>query len=262
MIPTSNFRRVPSLAVLIASCLTGCAAWDDFSWRKMNTEVFWTPSNPMEVIKSGTDGSERRRAILALREPQASGGSQQDQDACVGVLCKLAATDGNPLCRMAAIEMLGGYRDPRAVGGLKDAYYGATSFGGEQATVLRRLALTGLGKSGDAAAAEMLVKVLREPDAEGPDVDRDAKTQERITAARALARFENIQVTAALVEAMGKSDDVGLKRVTHESLVSITGENLPADAQEWNNYLRQAGGKQPRRRATLGDGIMQAVGWK
>ncbi len=263
MIPTALVRRAWPLAAAFLASLAGCAAMDDFSWTQRNFEVFSTPSDPVAAARS-EDANIRKRALRVLHEPMASGGSKQDQDACVTLLCHAAAADPTALCRMAAIDTLRKYQDPRAIEGLKEAYYRAGSFHGEQATVLRRLALAALGeKTQSPAAAELLVSVLREPAAEGPDVDRDSRVQERIVAARALAKFQNYQATSALVETLGKADDVGLRRVSHESLVTITHEDIPPDAKQWEDYLRRSGGRQPAPRQTwAGDGLLRAVGWK
>lgn len=260
---SSHFRRLwPLAAIAAAASLAGCAAMDDFSWTQRNFEVFVTPSDPLAALKS-EDPNLRKRALRAMPEPLRNGGTQKDQDAYVAALCQAAASDTTPLCRMAAINTLRQYRDPRAIEGLKEAYYRASSFHGEQATVLRRLALTALGESRDESAVELLVKVLREPPAEGPDVDRDARVQERIVAARALGHYQSYQAVSALVEAMGRAEDVGLQRVSHESLVTITREDLPPDARQWEEYLRRTSGRPITPRATWpGEGILRAVGWK
>src|SRR5262249_43357878 len=152
---------------------------------------FRDPDDPLGVLndRNERDGNRRARAIRCLREPLAHGGGQQDQDQYVKVLNHVAANDSQLLCRMAAVDMLRHYRDPRAVDGLRDACYRAGSFTSEMATVLRSQALAGLGETGQPAAVETLVRVLREPPAEGPDVDRQQKLDERIAAARALGHF-------------------------------------------------------------------------
>ena len=63
--------------------LAGCSAMDEFSWRKMNFEVFRDPEDPMKVIQESKDGSARARALRCLREPLANGGTKEEQDAVV-----------------------------------------------------------------------------------------------------------------------------------------------------------------------------------
>ena len=97
----------------------------------------------------------------------------------------------------------------------------------------------------------------------GADQDRDQKTQERIAAARALANFNTSQATGALADAMaGKDEDIGLQRRCHESLVSITGQELPADAKAWQDMLRAPGAAEAiaNRRPTLGEKVLELTG--
>jgi hypothetical protein len=260
--PRAFVRLLAPVSVAVA--LSGCAAWDDFSWRKMNFEVFRTPDNPFEVAAKSNDGAERVRALHVLHEPSAHGGSQKDQDAYVLLLTHTAAKDPLPMCRQAAIHTLGGYRDVRAVEGLKEAYYQATTFDGGTASQLRQQALAALGRTPGDGAVDLLIRVLREPPAEGPDVDRDARMQERIAAARALAHHDGPKVRAALAEVMAKEEDVALHRGAHESLVALTGQTgFPENAKVWDEYLRSPAGRdmQPQRPG-LGESMMRLVGWK
>src|SRR5262245_371375 len=163
--------------------LGGCAFLDDFSFKRLNFEDFRDPPEPLKVIRESKDGAHRARALRVLKEPLANGGTKEDQDVVVSILVYTAANDSQALCRMAAIDTLRTFRDPRAADGLKDAYYRAGSFNPEVATVLRCQALQGLGDTGQPAAVETLVRVLREPLTEGPDQDRQQKLDERIAAA-------------------------------------------------------------------------------
>jgi hypothetical protein len=243
--------------------LSGCANMDDFSWKKMNFSVFMPVKNPLEVIKTSTDCNERARAIRELKEPNSWRGSQQEQDLYVAVLNKLAATDGDPLCRMAAVGMLRTYKDSRAVNGLMEAYYRAGNFHPEQATVIRRLSLDALGEAGDKSSIVLLLQVLNEPPTEGADQDRDAKLQERMAAARALARFDDNKARAALVAAMAPVEDIALQRVAYESLVSSTGVQLPQEKAAWEQYMRDPAGTTARTPRPLpGADIIQAVIWR
>jgi HEAT repeat protein len=249
------------LAALVTAA--GCAEMDEFSWRKMNFEVFREPENPMQVIRESKDGSVRARALRCLREPLANGGSQEDQDAVVAVLNYSASHESQPWCRIAAIDALRKFKDPRAAEGLKEAYYRAGSFTPDTATAIRCQALQGLGETGQSAAAEVLVRVLREPPVEGPDLDRDLKLRERNAAARALGNFKQYQATAALVEVLRTERDDALRDNAHQSLVQATGRDLPADAVVWANFLHSPDSlNAPPRQPHLGDKILQLTGLK
>lgn len=252
-------RWAHGMLLAALASLAGCAEMDEFSWRKLNFEVFREPENPMLVIKESKDGSARARALRCLREPLANGGTQEEQDAVVAVLCYSASHETQPWCRIAAVDALRKFKDPRAVEGLKEAYYRAGTFTPDTATTIRCLALSSLGETGQPGAAEVLVRVLREPPIEGPDQDRDLKQRERNTAARALGNFRQYQATSALVEVLRTERDDALRDNAHQSLVQATGRNLPADANTWANFLQSPeslNAPQP----TFGDKVMQLTG--
>ena len=226
------------LAACVLSGLVGCASFDDFNFKKMNFEVFRDPDNPLEVIRNSKDGNLRARALACLTEPQAHGGSQQEQEVVVNLLVYSAANESQPSCRVAAITSLRKFKDPRAVEGLKDAYYKANTFGAQQAAVIRSHALSALGDTGSPAAIDVLVRVLKEPPVEGPDEDRQQKLNERIVAARALGHFKHYQATSALVEILRTERTPELVTPAHESLVEATGKKIPPDAQAWTEFLQ------------------------
>jgi hypothetical protein len=259
----SRWLLGPMAAALLG--LGGCSFLDDFSLKRLNFEDFRDPPEPLSVIRNSKDGAHRARALRILKEPLANGGTQQDQDVVISVLNYSAANDSQALCRMAAIDSLRRFRDPRAADGLKDAYYRAGSFNPEVATVLRCQALQALGETGQPVAVETLVRVLREPPAEGPDVDRQQKLDERIAAARALGNFRQYQSTAALVEVLRKDEDVAMRACAHESLVSATGRELPPDAKVWSEFLHDPARAQDTatvRQPHIGQRILELTGWK
>ncbi len=263
----SGGRRGRRLAFLLGLALlapAGCAGYDDFSWKQMNFEVFREPKDPLAVIADNkSELWARRRALLCLKEPLANGGTQQEQDAVVKVLGEVAVNDPHAPCRMAAIESLRKFKDPRVVEYLKDAYYRASSLSPESATVIKMLALSALGDTGNPAAIDLLVRVVKEPPAEGPDVDRQQQLNERTTAARALGKFKEYQAAAALVEVLKKEDDVALRTRAQMSLVSVTGKDLPPDAKAWSEFLDSPGAKeQIAREPTLGERVLDLVGLK
>ncbi len=54
----------------------------------------------------------------------------------------------------------------------------------------------------------------------------------------ALGQYSSTRVTGALVGVLRTEKDPGLRRRSHESLVRITGRQLPPEADVWENYLR------------------------
>jgi hypothetical protein len=234
-----------SLFLLLAALggASGCATqfWDDVRRNDRSFAVVFGHSDPLTVLGESTSGDQRARAFRELQEPLTQGGSQKEQDNVVQILVKAAGTERHAICRIAAIESLRKFKDPRAVEGLKDAYYNASSFASDTATVIRCQALAGLGESKNPAAVDLLVKVVQEPPVEGPEVEKQQKLDERIAAARALGNFSHYQATAALVKVMQSEKDVALRQCTHQSLIAATGKKLPDDAKAWQDLLQQNG---------------------
>ncbi len=173
---------------LAAACLgsVGCGTfWDDVTRRDFSFNRLFAHPDPLVVLRDSQDPDDRARAMRALREPLQYGGDQHDQDVVVSVLTTAATSDRQIVCRLAAVSALRHFKDPRAVEGLKEAYYRAGNVNPETATILRCQALDALGATGQPGAVELLVKVVKEPPVEGATEDKQAKMDERIAAARA-----------------------------------------------------------------------------
>lgn len=220
--------------------LCGCAGfWDDVTSRNFHVQSLFVKSDPLVVLRDSNDGDERAKALRALQEPKQNGGTDEEQNALVQILTTAAVNERQPLCRLAAIQTLGRFKDPRAVQGLIEAFYQANSFSPETTTVLRCQALTALGKTENPVAVELLARVVREPPAEGTEQEKQQTLDVRIAAARALGNFSQQQGTEALVHVLRTEKDVALRDRAHDSLQAVTGEKLPPDAQAWDNFLNQ-----------------------
>jgi hypothetical protein len=224
---------------------SGCADfWDEVTARDFTLKGYFSAKpDPLVVLRDSTDGNKRAMALAALREPNQFGGTQEQQDVVVKVLISAATQDRQPWCRRAAITSLANFKDPRVADALREAYYSAGSFSPEIATRLRCEALEALGKGGNPAAVDFLVKVLREPPVEGAEQDKQQKTDERISAARALGHFNHYQGAAALVEVLKSEQDVALRESARVSLVAATGKDMPADAKAWDDLLQHSNGE-------------------
>jgi hypothetical protein len=239
----SGPRRWLAGALLTSLGLCGCADfWDSITSRDFEFRSLYTRPDPIRVLAESKDGDKRAAAFASLREPKRHGGSEQDQKFIVDLLTAAARNESQFYARLMAVEKLGEFKDPRAVPALVDAYYAASNFKAENATVLRCQALTGLGKVGDPAGAELLVRVLRQGPVEGPEEDRRRALDERIAAARALGHFPQYQATEALVGVLKTEKDVALRESAAESLQACTGKKLPADYQTWDDALHQPPG--------------------
>ena len=223
----------------------GCGGtfWDTVTRRDFTMAMLYSKPDPLIVLRDSKDADDRARAIRGLREPLQNGGNQKDQDLIVQVLTTAAKSDRQVVCRMAAISSLRHFKDPRAIDGLKDAYYAAGSFSPDTATILRCQSIDALGATGQPAAVELLVKVLKEPPVEGATADKQQKMDERIAAARALGHFKEYQATAALADVLKTDQDVALRSRATEALSTITGKKLPAEYQPWADFLNAPGNK-------------------
>src|SRR5205807_357184 len=87
-----------------------------------------TKPNPFVVLNESTDGTKRAKALQALHEPSQHGGSPADQETVVKILTTAAVSEHTAVARMAAIEALGRFKDPRAASALIAAYYAADRY--------------------------------------------------------------------------------------------------------------------------------------
>jgi len=242
-------RGLRGLLPLVLACcaLSGCANfWDDVTSREFHfKDRFKRQPDPLWVIQNSPDGDQRERALRKLREPSQHGGSPQDQETVVQMLMWRAEHDPQPLCRLAAIQTLRDFRDPRVVQGLTRAYFAPfPNFNPETVTVIRCAALEALGATGNPEAINHLVLVLRQPRSEDNNVSKRQTMDERITAARALGHFKKPQATDALVGVLRGERDIALRDRAAESLQGITNKELPPDAQQWSDFLQTPAGKE------------------
>jgi HEAT repeat protein len=251
-------------AALAAWSLSGCAYfWDDVTSRDFRFGEFFHRPNPFLVLRDSDDGNRRARALRMLEEPKQHEGSDSDQDAVVKILTAAATTERQPLCRLAAIEALGRFHDPRAVQALQEAYYNASNFpkeksasaategvlGGGSAVSsplvlqIKCQALASLGQTGNPEAVGFLVNVLNNPPAskETAEGQRQQFMDERIAAARALGTFKDFKAIEALVHVLKTEKDVALLDRAHDSLEASTGQKLPPDMKDWGNVLNPEG---------------------
>src|SRR5262249_22528226 len=221
--------------------LTGCANfWDDVTSSDFKFSEWWQKPNPYVVLRDSTDGDQRARALRALREPKTHGGSDKDQDAVVRILVSAASSEKQFLCRVAAVESLGQFQDPRAVNGLIDAFYKSGSFGPELSPRLQCQAVASLGNTHNPAAISFLATVVKGAPAEGTEQEKQQVMDVRIAAAHALGNFNKYAAAQALVQVLQKERDVALCDPSFESLQLCTRPTLPSDFKNWTEILSEA----------------------
>jgi hypothetical protein len=267
--------------------LSGCAGTYDMltsqRFRERPFETMFTREEPLVVLeKSNAEGDERVRAMRRLDEPSKNSRSAQEQDRAMAILNATATTDSSSLCRLAAVEALSRFEDPRAVTILMTAYQnaphenpaaplspvqqvalgakgGASSFTPETVKMLQCQVLDALGKHHHPEALKLLCDVaamptqLPKPTLEQtggfpstdfnvtglPESDRN---DVRLAAIRALGNYEGQSLAIkTLVSIMQTESDVAIRGRAHDSLVSITGQDLEADGAVWAKWLAEDG---------------------
>jgi hypothetical protein len=252
------------LLAVVCAALGGCAGfWDDVTSRDFHfKDMFKAAPEPMTVIRTSNDGDKKSKALRSLKEPLQNGGNQQQQDEIVQVLIQSAVGDPQPLCRLAAIATLQHYKDPRAAPALIDAYDRAFYFQRERPEVMATIqtqALAGLGVNGNPIAVARLVGVLKAPPETKDAKNRQQDLEQRIVAARALAYFPQYQAAEALVSILRGEQDVALRNRATQSLREMTGQELPADAQAWADFLHKSGKEGLAKKPTFGDKFLQLI---
>jgi hypothetical protein len=239
--------------------LSGCAYfWDDVTSRDFHFSDLSGRTNPFLVLRDSDDGYRRARAFKALEEPKQHGGSDHDQDAVVNILTLAATTERQPLCRLAAIEALGRFQDPRAVHALQEAYFNAGNFPKDKSASaategllngsavssplilqIKCQAIASLGQTRNQEAIGFLVNILNSPSAskDAAEGQRQQIIDERIAAARALGNFKDYKAIEALVHVLKSEKDVALLDRAHDSLEACSGQKLPADMHDWGPVL-------------------------
>jgi HEAT repeats len=225
--------RLGLLAGLIAGAPGCTTTWDDVTSRNFHVRSIWESSDPMTVLHDSKDGDERAKAIRVLKEPRVNGGNDVEQERVIQVLTQAAVSDPQPVCRLAAVQTLGRFSDPRNVQILTAAYEAATQLPSEVSGAIQSAALMALGNTKQQMAIAFLVRAATKPTpAEAVDREINQARDVRLSAVRALKNYEgSAEVAAAMVQIMRAERDVAMQDRAHETYVKVTGHEPPADAQ-------------------------------
>jgi HEAT repeat protein len=217
----------------------GCANfWDEVTSRDFKFKNLYTaPPPPLVVLKESDDGYARAKALAALQEPLQHGGTQQEQDLFMEILSKSAVQARDPLCRIAAIQTLGRFKDPRAANVLCSITEQNLTFTSETNNLIRLKAIEALAQTGQPVAVQRLIQVAKEPPAEGSAQDRQEVLDRRLAAIRGLGKYNYPESDDTLVSILANDKDIAVRTRAHNALVSATGKDLPPKAEEWALYL-------------------------
>lgn len=286
-------RRILTLLLAAAAGpLVGCAGtWDKVSSRKFREDPFNTLFNredPMTVLRNKVDGNARADAMRRLKEPAKDGKPAEEQREALAILWTAATTDASPIVRTAAIDALGRFDDPEAVRLLIDAYRKAdgvtaaadptrtadgkiipaaaidpmtlmapTGFEPAFVATLRARTVDALARKSDPQAVAFLAKVattVPDPEAGAGPADRDV----RAAAVRGLGKMHSRESVVALNDVLRAEAgrDVVLTQNAHAGLKELTGQDLPADPEQWSKVIQAGGGAEPKPRT-----VIERMGW-
>lgn len=276
-------RQIALIAVLGSLSASGCASsWETLSSRRFRESPYNTlfkSEDPLQVLRTNPDGEARARAMRKLQEPLAAGHSTLEQNEVMEMLTKDATTDPSPWVRMAAIDTLGRFKDPRGVEVLVTAYHRATGrddpqppppvqqvgagrgaplrdrgllgdrlglhgpqgFPADQVANIRGQVLEALAKSGQPRAIEFVTRVATGEEAP-TEVDPLARDFVRQRAVASLGRVRQKDSVVALTKVLSAAHgkDIALAQMAHRELVDLTGQRLEEDPAKWNGVV-QAG---------------------
>jgi HEAT repeat protein len=133
-------RAVLGSTAAVALGLSGCAGtYDMITSQRFKERPFHTmfgSDDPIQILETEQAGDERVRAMRKLDEPREHGGAAAQQDKVIGILEASATNDPRPLCRLAAIEALSKFKDPRA-GAILIAAYNNSAYDTPSAAINR-----------------------------------------------------------------------------------------------------------------------------
>lgn len=224
------FRIGAALGLAIGA--PGCATmWDDVTSRDFHVRSIWERSDPMMVLQDSTDGDARAKAIRAVKEPRVNGGNDVEQDRLIEILAQSATSDPQPVVRLAAIQTLGRFTDPRAVQILTAAYEAAAQLPIEVSAAVQSAALNALGSTRQQPAIAVLVRAATKPlPTEVIEKEVNQARDVRLAAVRALKNFEGSQdAAAAMSQIVSVEKDVAIVDRARETYAKVAGRELPAE---------------------------------
>jgi HEAT repeat protein len=250
--------------------------------RRFRDKPFGTmfgSEDPLTVLRTDPDGEARARAMARVAEPAAAGRPDAEQDEVVQILTQAATADPSPWVRMAAVDALGRFQDPRAMEALTAAYqsaparpprptptvpqtgimtaggrtmtepglladrlglHGPQGFAADQVAAIRGRVLDALGKSGRPEAVGFLTRVA--VGQESADDDPASRDIVRHAAVRNLGNVRQPEAVTALARVLAdeQGKDLTAVQLAHAGLVGLTGKSLPPDPAAWQELI-QAG---------------------
>jgi hypothetical protein len=302
------FRVLPIAGFAVVSLgLTGCAGtWDTITSKKFRSDPWNTtarmmnPEDPLVVLLADPprDGDERARAMRRLKEPLRDNRTQQEQDAVIDVLARAATADPSPVLRLAAVEALGRFEDPRVAGILVIAYQnahgrlpgserpdtgirpaggtartpsrgttadrfplsGPTGYPPDTVAAIRCRAVEALGRTNRPEAVRFLAMVaVPNPDTAPEGADDPEVRQAAVRGLGHCRQPEAVYALSQVLNAASGKDHV-MVVWAHDGLVRLTGKRLPPDPQQWEAVV-QAGVVIAPEPSPIETAVQNAIEW-
>jgi len=159
---------------------------------------------------------ERREAAQAV----AANREARQDPSVVKIFCLLARSDEDPMVRSAAARGLADMESEEVVPALSQV---AAS---DRSPYVRCDAVASLARQAKPECVPPLVRTVQD----------DSSADVRTAAAASLRQFKDVAAAKALVAALDDSS-LGVARKAWESLRYMTGQNLPRQAQPWDDFL-------------------------
>lgn len=257
-------RATVTLGLVLA--LGGCAYfWEDITAyspeggfvndMKYRMQLLFNRPHPLDVLAHSKDGDFRARAYRQLKEPRDYGASEEDQQKFIEGLIWGAKNEPDAIARIAAIERLAECRDPRArefffqVEQTKEPvlYY-------DRDVLVQIASLNALGRLNDQRAVPILAKAAQ----------FGATLDVRLNAVRALKNYPSATTAQVLVDILRDEErkppsqrQVALQHEVRDNLRAFTGQDFPAEAQAWADYLAQ----HPQLEPPTSNPLIRLVNW-
>lgn len=244
---TGMSRRGWLATLLALPGLAGCGHfWEDVTSRspepgvwnniQYRWELAFNRPDPLQVLASSTDGDMRRRALETLDVNGSWWDRTQDAYLMFRVLSTSALQERDTICRTLAVQRLGELKDDRVPAVLAEVYASPLNQD-PQFPAVKVAVLQSLGRQANPASLDLLQAAL------APDNHPDL----RHAAAASLGSIKSEQAASALVKVLREDKDVALKHRAYLSLREMTGKDLPAKPDVWEEEFRSAAaaGKSP-----------------
>lgn len=203
--------------VLMTLSGAGCQGGGQQHWAQ-SMIARWSPPSPEQVARDAFDpyDADRRRRAVSLLAAAPFGG-----EGPYVRLYRLLITDDDATVRAAAAQALGMHGEVEDVELIVPLLQ-------DQEAFVRWEAAKALQRIHSPDAVRPLIRTARD----------DTDTDVRMAAAHALGQYPQPRVVDALIGALNDRE-FSVVNAAHESLITLTGEDLGIDSRDWLDWQRE-----------------------